>query len=44
MQVMDRKLRLFFPALLFLITARAQDNGLFHYSSIGVQYFAGTTI
>jgi hypothetical protein len=44
MQVMNRKLRMLFPALIFFFTVRAQENGFFHYSSIGVQYFAGTTI
>jgi len=44
MQVMIRKLSLFFPPLIFFFTATAQDNGFFDYSSIGVQYFAGTTI
>jgi len=44
MQVMIRKLRLFFPALILFFSVSAQKTGLFNYSSIGVQYFSGTTI
>jgi len=44
MQVMNRKLRLFFPVLIFFYSVSAQDNRFFNYSSIGIQYFAGTTI
>ena len=43
---MSRKLILFFPAFIFFIAANAQDtlNGFFNYSSIGIQYYEGTSI
>ena len=41
---MNRKLSLFFPALIFFFAVSAQDNSFFDYSSIGIQYFAGTSV
>jgi hypothetical protein len=43
---MTLKLRLFFLVLIFCSTVNAQDtiNGFFKYASLGVQFYAGTTI
>ena len=41
---MNRKLSFFFPALIFFFAVSAQDNSFFDYSSIGIQYFAGTSV
>jgi len=41
---MNRKLKLFFPALILFFTVSAQKNGFFDYSSIGFQFYAGTSI
>ena len=43
---MSLKLKLLFLAIIFFITSHAQDSthGFFNYSSIGIQYFEGTSI
>jgi len=41
---MSRKPGLFFLLLIFSFTVHAQSNSFFHYSSIGGQYYLGTSI
>lgn len=41
---MIRKTNLFFFALFFVLKINAQNNSFFNYSSIGAQYYLGTSI
>jgi hypothetical protein len=41
---MSQKLGMFFCGLFFLANANSQTNGFFNYSSMGLQYYVGTSI
>ena len=41
---MRRRLRLLWPALILVFTAHAQEKSFFDFSSMGLQYYLGTSI